>query len=335
MTSRWEMAKREAKRLVASLEPGLADLLAEDPLEALGLVGVVLRLRPEQTSEDGCSVDGSYLPGPPPTIIVAEAASGGRRCFSALHEYGHHLIRNDVDIHDLFADQADGGIALEEDVCDAVAAEILMPDTLVDEVIGVRGPTARDVVALFRRSAASREAACVRAAQRLLGDGLVMFGEGDVALFSASVGSAYRVARRTDQGPDSILALAARRGQAREKARARYRTGNTGPQLFADAVADEGYVFAVLTDSPAWEDFTVRDPTELFEEYEGSCGVCDRDFTTRRAPCRRCGEPFCSRCGSCWCGAETRLAERRCDQCTTMKALSQFEGDATICRDCS
>ena len=35
MTGRWELATGEAKRLVQGIEPGLADLLAEDPFESL------------------------------------------------------------------------------------------------------------------------------------------------------------------------------------------------------------------------------------------------------------------------------------------------------------
>ncbi len=75
MTGRWELARGETKRLVQGIEPGLADLLAEDPFESLKLAGITVRLRPEELSGDGCSVDGSYKPGRPPTITIAETRS--------------------------------------------------------------------------------------------------------------------------------------------------------------------------------------------------------------------------------------------------------------------
>ena len=254
---------------------------------------------------------------------------------AALHEYGHHLIRLDASVHDLFATQDDYGAALEEDICDAIAAELLLPDELVDRFIDNRGPTAGAVLALFKTSHASREAACVRAAQRLLGEGYVMLGEGDVARFTVAVETPYRVARGVAQGPDSVIAQAARTGSARREARVRFRSGNEGTTLFADAVSDEGYTFAVFTDIPAWQELTARDPDSLFPEHEGSCRVCDWDFTTPKALCRRCNEPFCPRCGSCWCGADRSVKERRCDHCTLLLPLSCFEADSTLCRDCT
>lgn len=335
MTERRETARLEAKRLVAGVDPDLAGRLAEDTFDTLRAEGFVVRFRPEETSSDRCSVSGSYSAGPPPTITVVESLSVRRRRFSALHEYGHHLIRADGPIHDLFFDQPDGGEGLKEDTCDAVAAEILLPDSFVDQFIGDRGPNARSVLELFNEGNASREASCVRAAQRLLGEGYIMLGEGSVSRFTASV-SPYRIARNTDQGPDSILAQTALRGTARGKAHPRFRTGNEGPQLFADAVSEGGYTFAVLTDSPAWEDFTVRDKDDIFEEHEGSCPSCEIDFTTRRAPCPSCCEPFCWRCGGCWCGvAGIKVTERFCADCTMMRPPNLFDGDSTICRDCA
>jgi Zn-dependent peptidase ImmA (M78 family) len=334
MTERWDTARREAKRLLAGVDPDLVIRLAEDTFDCLRAESFVVRLRPEEASSDRCSVAGSYSAGPPATITVAESLSIRRRCFSALHEYGHHLIRLDKPIHDLFFDHADGGVGLEEDVCDAVAAELLLPDSLVDRFIGNRGPSARSVFELFNEGGASREAACVRAAQRLLGDGYIILGEGSVARFTASV-SSYRIARNVDQGPDSILAQASRRGTARGKAHPLFRTGNEGPQLFADAVSAGGYVFTVLTDSPAWEDFTVRDKDDIFEEHEGSCLSCEIDFTTRKAPCPSCGQPLCWKCGGCWCGVGVKVKERFCTECTMIRPLNLFDADSTICCDCA
>lgn len=72
-------------------------------------------------------------------------------------------VELDTVIHDVFFDQLDGGVRLEEDVCDAIAGQLLIPDERVANFIGPAGPTARAVVDLIEASPnSSREACCVR-----------------------------------------------------------------------------------------------------------------------------------------------------------------------------
>jgi hypothetical protein len=255
--------------------------------------------------------------------------------FSALHEYGHHLIRLDAAVHDDFAAQRDAGAGMEEAIADAVAAELLIPASVVDATIGERGPTAAAVVALFHAGHASREATCVRASQRLLGSGYVMLTEDDTARFTASAGLPYRVARGTLQGTDSVVAKAASRGSCREQGRVRFASGNHSEILFADAQGDEGYVFAVFTDRPAWEKLTLRDRTDLFPTREGSCPRCEWDFDYGRGPCPRCGEPYCPRCGSCWCGADVMVkGQKACSSCHFLWGPDRYRPGSSVCFDC-
>ena len=65
--------------------------------------------------------------------------------FSALHEFCHHLVRNDHLVHDDFALQPDAGTSMEESMADALAAELLLPIALVDTHIDEKGPTAASV----------------------------------------------------------------------------------------------------------------------------------------------------------------------------------------------
>ena len=55
----------------------------------------------------------------------------------------------------------------EDLACDEFAAQMLLPDSVVDQSLGDRGPTAHDLVALYSRTSASRSAVCVQAARRL------------------------------------------------------------------------------------------------------------------------------------------------------------------------
>lgn len=334
MTSLHRLAREHAKRIVGNLAPDLRSALATDPYQALGDQGIEIQMRPETHGRGGCSVDGSYRRGSPPRITVAEAASRARRRFTALHEFGHHLVKLDADVHEAFATFEDGGVALEEAIADAVAAELLIPDDVVDQHIDPRGPTARAVCDLYHATLASREATCVRASQRLIGSGYIMLGEAGVALFTAAVGHPYRVARGTPQGSDSLIAKAEERGTAREQSRVVFASGKAGELLFGDAVFDDGYVFALLTDRPSWERLTVRSADDIIPSYEGTCRRCDVDFTDSYQLCQRCREPRCPRCGDCWCETAPPLATRTCSVCFLKWGLDRFRGESTVCKDC-
>ena len=61
----------------------------------------------------------------------------------------------------LLIEEDDAGRALEDDICDAFAAEVLLPDAVVDEIFSSEGPTALNIVTLMHASGASRKpAAC-------------------------------------------------------------------------------------------------------------------------------------------------------------------------------
>jgi Zn-dependent peptidase ImmA (M78 family) len=329
-------APAQARRLVAALDPWVVELLATEPAETVEqLLGIQVVFRPEAAVRSGCSVDGSYQEGPPPRITVATSASAGRRNFTVLHELGHDRARNDPEVVNLLAAEPDGGGQLEELIADAVAAELLLPDTLVNEVIGERGPTAAEVADLFGRSQASREACCVRAAQRITGAGYVMLAEGGTARFTATANTPYRVARGTPQGEDHLVAQAARVGVARGEARVRFRSGAWGDPMHADAVARDGYVFAVfVAGRAAWQPLSILSERPGPVQYQGSCGFCHDDFSTWKRPCSACGDPFCPSCGRCSCAPATARGSRECTSCHLVQPGHLFRGTSTVCADC-
>ena len=322
-------------RLVGQVGEGLAEALAHSTTAALESLGIEVVVRTPRDSGGRCSVDASYSEGPPPRITIARSASKARMRFSALHEFCHHLVRHDLEVHDDFALQPDAGTSMEESMADALAAELLLPISLVDSHIDRTGPTAASIVSLYRAGQASREATCVRASQRLLGSGYVMLAEEDVARFTAGVGHPYRVARGTHQGEDSIVAKAAARGHAREESRVVFASGNVGELLFADAVEDDGYVFCVFTDRPGWEKLTWRNKNDLFTGREGSCPNCDFDFEFGKGRCPNCREPNCPRCGGCWCGVDQGpRRQKACTACHLLWGPDRFRPGSEVCLDC-
>lgn len=327
-------------RILASLDAADRDSLAADPLRALEALGFTVLLLAEPEITGDCSVAGSFDVGPQPVIKVVQATSIGRRHFTALHEFGHVCVKLDTVIHDVFFDQLDRGVRLEEDLCDAIAGQLLIPYERVANFIGPAGPTARAVVDLIEASPnSSREACCVRAAERIAGQGHVMLVREGVAQFTASRGTLYRVRRGTPQGGDHITAKAARRGRAREEASVIYASGQPSDLFNADAVlADDGYVVAVFVAGRApWMSGLVLPRTDPWAaaESEAYCTHCEEDFTTLAKPCPKCNDfvhPAPAGCGRCSCEPTVRNAV--CDECFLRRPLSDFTRSARTCDIC-
>jgi len=214
---------------------------------------------------DGCSVSGTYS-YEDARIVVGRSPSRRRQFFTALHEFGHHLQQREEESVVILEDEPDDGVLLEDDVCDGFAAEVLMPDGLLRDAFSAKGPTAADVVDLFDATHASREACCVRAVQRLRGQGYVMLCDLDgVAVFSAT-NTPYPVRRGTPQLGNKVIEAALRWRFASREARVTFPSGWRSPKFFGDARVDGDYVFGVFVEHmPPW----VKGLTPSIEEPNG------------------------------------------------------------------
>jgi hypothetical protein len=330
----------EALRLVAEQLPveHHADLV-DDPrttMEAL-FPTLTVSSRPPSTAGDGCGVDGTYNPGPPPRIVVAEDVVPARRRFTLLHELGHHLIENDGPLNEL---DVAGSERRDEAICNEVAASILIPAELADQYIPAKF-VAQDVARLHANVEASRSACCVAAVRRLHVPGCVILGTTEgVAVFTAHhLATEWRIARGTAQGEDSILVKAGRSAArtARETTSARFASGLTSGPLHGDAyVDDDGFVFAVLvqdTVSP-WARGLAFNTVDTGPEYEKiDCERCGE--VTAWKTCRTCGEKICPDCDQCWNCRPKSTGDKKCaGYCQLVKPRNQFRGDSDICVDC-
>jgi len=148
----------EARRLLAQVDPADLDVLATDPVTALGvLFDITITTRPPSLPGPGCPVDGTYRPGPPPHIFVADDVTAARQRFTVLHEWGHHLIEHDDYLNDLEISDAERS---DENICNEVAATVLLPDDIVDKTLPAGVFTAEHVAALFDNVSASRCRRC-------------------------------------------------------------------------------------------------------------------------------------------------------------------------------
>lgn len=317
----------------ARLRQGTVDTLA-------GFREVVVRSVPESDADAECTVAGAYLSAEiPPVVAVAESLSPGRRAFTALHELGHHLQKTTTGLGSTLLAQPDFGHALEEAACNSFASSLLIPGHLLHRHIGEAGPTAHQIVDLWRDGAisASRAAVCARAAERLRSPGhvLLLDGRGQVT-FSASHGFPP-VRRGADQSRIPVvrqtIADPSRAHQGRTAIA--YRDEIVGAELYAQAKDMDGYVVLVaVAEHPPWEagQFSLPTVDTGPKARWWTCTKCDHGFWAYGKRCSSCGAPKCDECGQCDCAA---LAERRCSKCFIVYPLPMFATGSDRCRDCA
>lgn len=342
-----DLAAKQAALMLAAVEklrPGSAQRLSDDPFAELTRHdGVAVRLVPDSHTRSGsssseCSVAGAYVDdADPPVLAVAASASAGRRAFTLLHEFGHHLQRTVLALSDLLLAQPDRGVALEDAACDTFAAEILLPKTLVDRHIDDRGPTADNVVDLWRASSASRAAACVRAAQRLPSPGhVVLLDDAGAVSFSASAGLPPVKRGSSQRGVETVRVAYDGAGRATGRTRLRYRDGILGDELHAQVVPMDGYrLLVAVIDGAPWKTFSLssREPGPIAKGWICEHPECGHEFRSFEPRCQQCAAPSCPECGRCRC--QLRVKERICTDCFQVLPASMFRGASTRCDECS
>jgi hypothetical protein len=334
-----------AEALAAGFSAEQRAALVDDPFTAIPeLAGLTVDVRDSsRAASSTCSVEGLYLEDG--RITVMRAMSPRRTKFTALHEFGHHLARNTAEtvreLASAYRVSDRQSRTLEERIADAFAAELLVPSADAAELLEGRSPTAGDVRDLFVVCEGSREACCVRMAQYMRANGYIMLAEGQSVRFCAVVGDAFPVRRGVVQDDDHLLARASRTGEAQmEQVRMRHASGVQTREYGGHAVvADDGYTYAVLTDStkPPWGGWRLPgDQRPAGIEME--CDGCGHEVEAWKR-CSTCRGPVCPRQECGWCSCEsprrTRVAMKRCEGgCQLTKRFDLFPPGSDICVDC-
>lgn len=333
-------AQAQAMRAVLdTMLPGVSAGLQEDPIAVLqGRSELAVKLVGELESNDGCSVSGAYRPAMNsqlPAIAVGSSFSRGRRAFTALHELGHHIQQNDIDLVSALCAPGVDSHALEEGACDEFAAGLLLPDDVVAAHICSAGPTADDVASLARASTASRSAVCVRASQLLPSPGHVVLLNADGTVFFAASSGELPLRRGRPQTHSFVRkALAAATHQTQGTVRWTYRDGIEGAEMYAQS-ADVGNLIVMVSvlDHAPWESFSPPSREDGARARSRICVRCHDDTWSYEAPCARCGAAPCTSCGACEC--ESAVQERVCDHCHLSYPPHMYKGASSVCSDCS
>jgi IrrE N-terminal-like domain len=326
-------------KIVERIRPGSLKRLRVDPFSELNQwEGLSVTIVDEIPGAEGCSVAGSYQSSPP-RLAVTASKSPGRRNFTVLHELGHHLQQTNIDLGNRLFQCGDPD-QLEEQSCDAFAAQILLPDNQLRAALDPRGPTPQDVVDLFTTgSAASREACCVWAARHLLGSGVVVLLDSvGVVRFAAPKGL-IPPARGSDQSRTPLIEAALHgrgTGATRDETYIAYRDGHVSDTVFGQARwFDDDYLVAILlTDNVPWKSLAIPQIPTGRDDRSGwwDCESCEDTFPITQR-CERCKTPRCPNL-HCGCDSKRVAKERLCPDCNFYHHPSRFSADSALCNDC-
>jgi hypothetical protein len=135
-------------------------------------------------------------------LILYRPTHSRRENFTLMHELGHHLVAQDIDCLSWLADQPEPARVLEQ-LCDQIAADLLIHPDHVAAALDGGPPDAEVVVALFDTTEASRSACAIALARRLPCDGFIVLIEdgADQVFFAARARDTRPCAWRGDTIP--------------------------------------------------------------------------------------------------------------------------------------
>jgi hypothetical protein len=118
------------KKLNVSLDESIS------PIDACESLGIEVRLT------DLPSMEGMYVAGPKPLILLSSLRPSGRRNFTCAHEIGHHVMGHGAQFDELVHDKSVARAAQPDEFqADCFAAFLLMPKTTVEHAMKQRGFT--------------------------------------------------------------------------------------------------------------------------------------------------------------------------------------------------
>ena len=324
-----------ARRLVDQLSDDVRAAVRADPhgaaRERFGLLvepSMAFSERGEGGWCDGASITKAG-------VILYRPTAGRRENYTVAHELAHHLIDDDDECPSWLADQDDPG-RLQEEICDLIAARLLLPDELVTDALAGARPSPEAVARLYDTSAVSRTACAIAIANRLSCDGFVLLAE-------PGSGVVFAGARARDTRPYAWrgnpipAAHPLGRDEPPVKAKAWWPKPSGERRTFYMTTGYvDGYLCAVFAEDDLWgvEKLHFNEPAEKDRGNDQVIACpCGYRGPTRMHPCPTCGVPECPKCRECECDRRKRReATAMCTRCfSTVRVHLVVDG---LCDDC-
>jgi Zn-dependent peptidase ImmA (M78 family) len=318
--------EHHARRILGRVPAADRDALAVDPKRALTeRFGLRLREQDElaQRRDAGGWCDGiSFLDHG--VVLYAASPFSRRENFTLTHELGHKLAEEDDDALDWLANRDQPARDLEQ-LCDLIAASLLLPDSLITQVLNRRAPEAAHIRALYEASAASEVVCAIALAQRLP-------CQGAAVIMDIGWPLAYPWPRQEIPAHHRLARL--RAGQtAREKSWWATPWGER-QDYYLDAITGSRRIHAVLAVHDLWQAtrFHIDTPESAAWSARHLDCPCGYHGTARGYPCTDCGQPYCPSCKECQC-PRRNAALVVCQKCFVSVAKADIvDGRCSDCR---
>lgn len=269
-------------------------------------------------------------------LVLYRPAASRREHFALAHEIGHLLLEDDDIRIDWVADEPDPE-RVQESLCDAIAARLLIPDDELDAVLAGQPPAAEHIHQLYQLSRASRTACLIAVCGRLPCHGLALLVEDrSDRLFHAS--RAHDA--RPYAWPGDVLPPAHplhRQGALPATAKSWWPSpGGERRSYYQSVDQADVWTYVLLAENDLWG-VTGLHLDDLPPEDRGYGGdiVCRCGYrgTTPWYPCNECGKPTCPSCHECDCQQRDRRNPwTPCARCGVSARSSLLDKDG-ICPD--
>jgi hypothetical protein len=323
-------------RVVRTLPVELREALRRAPLTAMTGTGLIVRSVPTLTSGRGTGgmCDGMSF-SEHDTVLYAPTESR-RQNFTLLHEYAHLLVDNDEEALIWVADQNEPALELER-LCDHIAADLLVPDHVLDQIVSEGPITGQHLIDLYRNTEASQIVCAIALSRRLGCTGAIMLTDRATqkVVHASLVGEPSVYPSKNQAVPSShpLLRISPGEQVCRESFWAT--PWGTRNPYYLNAAATEKRTYSVLADLDLWNAEQLHLPVaEYAPDRRPRAGVtcaCGFKGPVTGWPCPDCNKQFCRRCKSCDCDRRAALTER-CSEC--FLSIPRIDLEAGICSGC-
>lgn len=325
-----------ARRLIEAIEPAQRAAIANHPITGIESLGYTVIAEPTLTSQRGAGglCDGLSF-AEHDTVMYSPTPGSKKENFTLLHEVGHILVERDEDTINWLADRDDPDTEIER-LCEEIAAALVVPDDMLDDIVGTGPITGDDLKKLVATAAASGPACAIALSSRLSSGAVFIIDRATArVVHSALRGEDLTVYpwRHRDVPLDHPL-LALEPGSTTTGRSSWTDDWKRRQDFYLSAVATEKRIYAVFSTTDLWSVDRFHGGQVPPEKSQAPrTGVrCHCGFTGNATgwPCPTCGKQYCPRCGECDCQRRDR-AQGTCTSCFC-KAPDLKDGVCSGCR---
>lgn len=269
------------------------------------------------------------------TVMYAPTPGSKRENFTLLHEAAHILVENDDDALIWLADRDNPEVELER-LCEEIAATLILPEDMLNEIVGIGPITGEDLKNLVTHSAASGPACAIALSARLSSGVVALLDRANAKVIHSALCGDELVVYPWKDGYVSpshpLLTLAPGTSLTTKLTWAdEWRRKQT---YYVSAVATEKRVYAVFSVTDLWgvDKFhggQAPPSKSIAPRREVSCH-CGYTGTVAGWPCDACGHHYCPKCGECDCQRRYGV-QGTCNVCFC-KAPDLEDGVCSGCR---